>query len=113
MKDTAYKALKIKEKYINNNQKEPTLEEIAKELSITKEDLVFALDSIQEPISLYEQCFKIVLIQCMLWKDCATTNHAKVFGLRRFHSKMLSRNLQSAKKKFCICVIIKEKPKWR
>jgi RNA polymerase sporulation-specific sigma factor len=46
LKDTAYKALKIKEKYINNNQKEPTLEEIAKELSITKEDLVFALDSI-------------------------------------------------------------------
>ncbi len=58
LKDTAYKALKIKEKYINNNQKEPTLEEIAKELSITKEELVFALDSIQEPISLYEPVFQ-------------------------------------------------------
>ncbi len=58
LKDTAYKALKIKEKYINKNQKEPTLEEIAKELSITKEELVFALDSIQEPISLYEPVFQ-------------------------------------------------------
>jgi RNA polymerase sporulation-specific sigma factor len=58
LKDTAYKALKIKEKYINKNQKEPTLEEIVKELSITKEELVFALDSIQEPISLYEPVFQ-------------------------------------------------------
>ncbi|AEM73946.1 RNA polymerase sporulation sigma factor SigG [Caldicellulosiruptor acetigenus] len=58
LKDTAYKALKIKEKYISNNQKEPTLEEIAKELSITKEELVFTLDSIQEPISLYEPVFQ-------------------------------------------------------
>lgn len=58
LKDTAYKALKIKEKYISKNQKEPTLEEIAKELAITKEELVFALDSIQESISLYEPVFQ-------------------------------------------------------
>ncbi|MEZ0535674.1 RNA polymerase sporulation sigma factor SigG [Caldicellulosiruptoraceae bacterium PP1] len=58
LKDTAYKALKIKEKYMNDNHKEPTLEEIASELSISKEDLVFALDSIQEPISLYEPLFQ-------------------------------------------------------
>lgn len=58
LKDTAYKALKIKEKYMNTNQREPTLEEIATELSISKEDLVFALDSIQEPISLYEPVFQ-------------------------------------------------------
>lgn len=58
LKDTAYKALKIKEKYINKNHREPTLEEIAKELSITKEELVFALDSIKEPISLYEPVFQ-------------------------------------------------------
>jgi len=58
LKDTAYKALKIKERYISQNYREPTLEEIANELCISKEDLVFALDSIQEPISLYEPIFQ-------------------------------------------------------
>jgi len=58
LKDTAYKALKIKERYVNENQKEPTLEEIASELSISKEELTFALDSVQEPISLFEPVFQ-------------------------------------------------------
>lgn len=57
LKDIAYKALTIKEKYINNNSKEPTVEEIAKELEIPKEEVVFALDAIQEPVSLFEPVY--------------------------------------------------------
>ncbi len=54
VRDTAYKVLNIKEKIIKETQKEPTIEEIAKQLGIEKEEVVFSLDAIQEPISLHE-----------------------------------------------------------
>ena len=57
LKDIAYKALTVKEKYINCNSKEPTVEEIAKELDLPKEEVVFALDAIQEPVSLFEPVY--------------------------------------------------------
>ncbi len=57
LRDTAYKALQVKEKLTNQNQKEPTIEEIAKELELPKEDILFALDAIQEPISLFEPVY--------------------------------------------------------
>lgn len=57
LRDTAYKALQAKERLTKANSKEPTIEEIAKELAIPKEDIVFALDSIQEPISLFEPVY--------------------------------------------------------
>lgn len=57
IKDTAYRAMQVKERFINNNQKEPTVSEIAKELNIPREDVVIALESIVDPISLYEPVF--------------------------------------------------------
>ncbi len=57
LRDTAYKALQVKEQLINKNSKEPTIEEIAKELDMPKEDVLFALDAIQEPISLFEPVY--------------------------------------------------------
>ncbi len=57
LRDTAYKALQVKERIINNTSKEPTMEEIAKELNIAKEEVLFALDSIQDPISLFEPVY--------------------------------------------------------
>jgi len=57
LRDTAYKALQVKEKLMNANSKEPSVEEIAKELEIPKEDVIFALDAIQDPISLFEPVY--------------------------------------------------------
>ena len=57
IKDTAYRAMQVKERFINKNQKEPTVSEIAKELGIPREDVVIALESIVDPISLYEPVF--------------------------------------------------------
>jgi len=57
LRDTAYKALQIKEKFVSAHSKEPTIEEIALELGIPKEDVHFALDAIQEPISLFEPIY--------------------------------------------------------
>ena len=57
MRDTAYKVLQAKEKYISEHQKEPTIEEIAKILEIKREEVVFALDAIVDPVSLYEPVY--------------------------------------------------------
>ena len=57
MRDLAYKALQIKEKLSKENQKEPTIEEIAKILDVKKEDIVVSLDAIQTPISLQEPVY--------------------------------------------------------
>ena len=57
LKDIAYKALYVKERLINKNSKEPTVTEIAKEMDVPKEDVVFALDAIAEPVSLFEPVY--------------------------------------------------------
>lgn len=57
MRDIAYKAIQIKERMINENNKEPTIEEIAEEMEVPSENIVLALESIVEPVSLYEPVF--------------------------------------------------------
>lgn len=57
LRDTAYKALAVKERLTTKNFKEPTIAEIAKELDLPKEDVVMALDAIQDPISLFEPVY--------------------------------------------------------
>ena len=57
MRDLAYKALTAREELSRRLQREATVEEIAKELGAVKEDVVMALDSIQDPISLFEPVF--------------------------------------------------------
>ncbi len=57
LRDTAYHAMQIKERLTNENQKEPTVEEIAKEMHIKKEEVVLALEAIVEPVSLYEPLY--------------------------------------------------------
>ena len=53
----AYKAIQFKEKYIKENNKEPSIEEIAKELGVEKEEIAFSFDAIQDPISLQEPVY--------------------------------------------------------
>lgn len=57
LRDTAYKVIHTKELLSKELSREPTLEDIAKELDIPKEDIVFALDAIQSPVSLYEPVY--------------------------------------------------------
>ncbi|MFA5575979.1 MAG: RNA polymerase sporulation sigma factor SigG [Tissierellaceae bacterium] len=57
LRDIAYRALQAREQLINKNSKEPTIYEIAEELNLPKEEIVFALEAIQEPISLFEPIF--------------------------------------------------------
>lgn len=57
IRDLAYKVLQSKEKLSKNNNKEPTIEEIAKDLGVDKEDVAMSLDAIQDPISLQEPVY--------------------------------------------------------
>ena len=56
-RDLAYKVLAIREKEKKENMREPTIEELAKILNVEREDIVFCLDAIQEPISLQEPVY--------------------------------------------------------
>ena len=57
MRDTAYKVLQAKEAYMAEHQREPTVDEIARMLELKREDVVFALDAIVDPVSLYEPIY--------------------------------------------------------
>lgn len=58
VRDNAYRALAVKERLTGEKQREPDVEEIAREMGMKKEDIVFALDAISDPISLYEPVFQ-------------------------------------------------------
>lgn len=57
VRDTAYRVLQCKEKMISEQQKEPTMEEIAEKLEIPVEDVIFAMDAITAPVSLFEPIY--------------------------------------------------------
>lgn len=57
LRDTAYKALQVREKLINRTQMEPTTSQIAEEMGVPQEDIVFAIDAIQDPVSLFEPIY--------------------------------------------------------
>lgn len=57
LRDTAYKAIHARELLSKELSREPTIEDIAKEIDIPKEDIVFALDAIQCPVSLYDPVY--------------------------------------------------------
>ena len=57
IRDLAYKAIQVKERYIKEKGIEPSIEEIAKELEVSREDIAFSFDAIQNPVSLYEPIY--------------------------------------------------------
>ncbi|MDY3984787.1 RNA polymerase sporulation sigma factor SigG [Dysosmobacter sp.] len=57
MRDTAYRVLQVRDRFLAENQREPTVEQIAQELGIPREEVVFAMDAIVDPVSLYEPVY--------------------------------------------------------
>jgi RNA polymerase sporulation-specific sigma factor len=57
LRDIAYKALQIRERLVSVQASEPTIAQIAEELQVPREEVVFALDAIQEPVSLFEPIY--------------------------------------------------------
>ena len=67
VRDTAYRVLQAKEKYMAEHQKEPTVDEIAQMLELRREDVVMALDAVVDPVSLFEPVYSDGGIPCALW----------------------------------------------
>ncbi len=57
MRDTAYRAMQCKEQFINEQQREPTMDELAAMMEVRREDVVLALEAIVDPVSLYEPVY--------------------------------------------------------
>lgn len=57
LRDTAYKAMQAREAFIREYQREPDIMELAKAMGVPKEEVVFALDSVLDPVSLFEPVF--------------------------------------------------------
>ena len=57
MRDTAYRVLQVRDRLLAENQREPSVEQIAKELDLPREEVVFARDAIVDPVSLYEPVY--------------------------------------------------------
>lgn len=57
LRDIAYRAMQVRDRMISENNKEPTVSQIAQELKISREEVVFALDAIQDPVSLFEPIY--------------------------------------------------------
>lgn len=57
LRDIAYKALQVRDSLVNKHSREPSINEIADELNVPREEIIFALDAIQEPISLFEPIY--------------------------------------------------------
>lgn len=58
LRDIAYKALQVRDSLTNRHSREPTIHEISEALNVPKEDVVFALDAIQDPVSLFEPVYQ-------------------------------------------------------
>ncbi len=76
LRDTAYKALRVRNDLMDRLSREPRLDEIAKELEMSEEDVAFALEAIQDPVSLFEPIYHddgdaiFVMDQVRDDKDC-------------------------------------------
>lgn len=57
LRDTAYKAMQMREKLTHERNREPTIKEIADELGITEKEIITAMDAIQDPVSLFEPVY--------------------------------------------------------
>lgn len=57
MRDIAYKAMQVKERLTNDNHREPTIDELSKAMDLPREEIVLALESVVDPVSLYEPVY--------------------------------------------------------
>jgi RNA polymerase sporulation-specific sigma factor len=58
LRDIAYKALQVRDTLTYRHSREPTVNEISEALNVSKEEVVFALDAIQDPVSLFEPIYQ-------------------------------------------------------
>lgn len=96
LRDIAYKAIYTKESLMKHSDKEPTIEEISKKIGIPAEDIIFALDAIQTPVSLYEPVYSeggdtLYIMDQISDKKCKENNWIEHLSLREAMKKLPER----------------------
>lgn len=79
LRDIAYKALQVREKMLAENSTEPSISQLAEQLEVPREEVVFALDAIQEPVSLFEPIYNDggdpILVMDQIGDDTNSDDH--------------------------------------
>jgi RNA polymerase sporulation-specific sigma factor len=96
LRDIAYKALQVRNTLSKTNFSDPSVEKIAKELGMKVEDVVFALDAIQDPVSLYEPVYHdgtdaIYVMDQLQDKNSADENWLEGIALKEAISRLNER----------------------
>lgn len=112
-RDTAYKVLQAKERLTAASGREPTLDEIAKELDIPRRDVVFALDAISDPISLYEPIYTDNGESICVMDQVGDTKTRTSSGWSIWRSRTPSPTSTSARRRSSPCAFTPARPKWR
>ena len=107
LRDTAYKAIYAKEGYIRQHMKEPTVQEIADEIGISKEDVVYALDAIQMPMSLHEPVYSDGGDTSAIRKIKRKTGWRSFLLRRRWSGSMRGKGISSHS------AFLRERRRWR
>ena len=112
-RDTAYKVLQAKERLTAASGREPTLDEIAKELDIPRRDVVFALDAISDPISLYEPIYTDSGESICVMDQVGDTKTRTSSGWSIWRSRTPSPTSTNARKRSSPCAFTPVRRRWR
>ncbi|MBR3740303.1 MAG: RNA polymerase sporulation sigma factor SigG [Clostridia bacterium] len=99
LRDTAYKALQARDRLVVSLNREPTVEEMAKELGVPREDVVFALEAIQDPVSLFEPVYNDGGDAIYIMDQVKDDKHADESWLEHIAIKEAMRKLNDREKK--------------
>ena len=99
MRDTAYRVLQARDRLVAANQREPTVEQIAAELGIPREEVVFALDAIVDPVSLYEPVYSDVGDSVCVMDQVRDTRNTDESWIDRIALKEAVRRLDDREKR--------------
>lgn len=113
LKDTAYKAIYAKENLTKKNLREPTIMEISEEIGIPKEDIVYALDAIQNPMSLYEPVYTeggdtLYVMDQISDKKCKEENWVENISLSEAMKRLEEREYEIIHLRF-----LRERRRWK
>ncbi|MBR3570286.1 MAG: RNA polymerase sporulation sigma factor SigG [Oscillibacter sp.] len=99
LRDTAYRVLQARERLMADSQREPTVEQIAKELDISREDVVFALDAMSDPVSLYEPIYSDAGDALLLMDQIRDTKNTEEDWTNRIALKEALRRLNARERR--------------
>ena len=113
MRDTAYRVLQAKEKFISEHQREPSIEEIAKLLELKREDVVFALDAIVDPVSLYEPVYSDGGDTICVMDQVKDSKNTDEMWVERIALNQAVSRLSDRERKILALRFFQARPRWR